>query len=144
MSYSNSNIKLFFVASSFFLIAYAWVSQNESIAISGAILYLLIILYEIIGLVINSKKIKEDENIEVTPNKSEKVTTVLEGALVLFSLFAIISDYDLYRFTGQIIWFGQIGVFILGGPIIEFFTGIPMKMTYGGWRVRRHNRRRKL
>lgn len=143
MRYLNSNIKLVIVASSFLIIAYAWINQKGSIAIFGAILYLLVMLYEIIGLIINSKKIKEDKNLEVTPDKLEKITTVLEGILVFCSLFAIMTENDLYRFPGQIIWFGQIAVFILGGPIIKFFTGIPMKMTYGGWRVRKYNRSRK-
>ncbi|MEO5995042.1 MAG: hypothetical protein ABIN89_00010 [Chitinophagaceae bacterium] len=74
----------------------------------------------------------------MTPkNLIDKINTVLEGGLVISSLIAMVFDNDLYRIPGRIIWFGQVAAFILVGPLIEIFAKIPMKMTYGGWRIRR-------
>ncbi|MBA4260078.1 MAG: hypothetical protein C0446_13015 [Chitinophaga sp.] len=101
------------------------------------------LLYEIIGLIINSQKIKEAQDLQITKSKSVKITTLLEGILVVGSLVAIASGNDLFLIPGQIIWFGQIALVVLVGPIVEFFVGMPMTMTYGGWRVRKFQRRRR-
>jgi hypothetical protein len=138
-----SNIKLAIVITSFLLIAYAWIFQKTPIAIIGAILYLGAMLYDVIDLIVKSKKFKDGQDIEVAKSTSDKITTILEGILVIISLIAMAAENDLYRIPGQIIWFGQIAVFVLVGPIVEIFAGIPMKMTYGGWRVRKYQRRRR-
>ena len=143
MRYINSNIKLSIIISSFFLFANAWTFQKGIIAIFGAILYLGAILYEVICLIINSRKIKEAKDLQITKSKLDKIITLLEGILVVGSLVAITSGNDLFLISGQIIWFGQIAFFVLVGPIVEIFVGIPMTMTFGGWRVRKFQHRRK-
>lgn len=139
----HSKVKLVIVATSFLLVAYGWIFQKDLIAIFGSILYLGAMLYSILGLMANSNKIKESRGLDHAKSKSEKITKLLEGIIVISSLIAMTLENDLYHIPGQIIWFGQIVFFILGGPIVEYFTGLPMKMTYGGWRVRNYQRKRK-
>lgn len=139
MRFRHSDIKLAIVTISFLFIAYAWIFQNTKIATIGAIVYLGALLYDIINLIVKSKRFKD---IEAARSKSEKFITILDVILAIGSLVAMAAENDLYRFPGQVIWFGQIAVFVLFGPILEIFAGVPMKMTYGGWRIRKYRRRR--
>ena len=118
------------------LIAYAWIFNDLIAAIVASSTYLLKLLLNVIDLIIKSKEYKRGINIKTTKNKLEEITDVTEGILVIGSLFAMAPDNNLYKIPGRVIWFGQIVNFILVGPIVEIFAGIPMKMTYGGWKLR--------
>ena len=97
MRHIYSNIKLAIVITSFLLIAYAWIFQKTPIAIIGAILYLGAMLYDVIDLIVKSKKFKDGQDIEVAKSTSDKITTILEGILVISSLIAMAPENDLYR-----------------------------------------------
>jgi hypothetical protein len=140
-----AKIKLLIVIVSITLIGLGWIIQNFTIATIGAIFYLTGMLYDLGFLIIKSKEFKNKKEIE--PQKEQQtvkeIIDLLDGVLVISSLIAMCFKNDLYRVPGGIIWFGQILVFILVGPIVATYANIPMHMTYGGWRPRKFRKRRR-
>lgn len=136
----HHNIKLVIVIISVLLIGYAWIYYDTTVSIIGAIMYLLGMCFDIIDLILKSKQFKKGQVIIGTKKPIEKFVSVLEAILVISSLFAVFLDNNLYHIPGRIIWFGQVVVFVLVGPLVQSLTNIPLEMTYGGWRVHKFRR----
>lgn len=139
----HTKIKLVIVILSILLISYGWLVKDTTIAVIGAFLYLAQMLYDLIDLAVKSKQFRKGMDVVTPKNFINKLTSALEGLLVITSLIAMAPSNELYRIPAAIIWFGQVAVFILVGPIVELFANIQLDMTYGGWRRSRNRRRKK-
>ena len=106
-------------------------------------IHLTQMLYDLVDLAVKSKQFQKGMDVVTPKNFINKLTSALEGVLVITSLIAMAPSNELYRIPAAIIWFGQVAVFILVGPIVGLFAKIPLDMTYGGWRPSRNRRRKK-
>lgn len=138
-----SYIKSATVILSVVMILIGWIYAVQSISVIGAIIYLFGLFIDLIDLTIASRKFKSRENVDIPKLPFQRIVRIIEGIVVIGSLIAMIPANNLYRVPGGIIWFGQIGVYILVGPIVSLIAGIPLRMTPGGWKVNRNHRNRK-
>jgi hypothetical protein len=131
------------------LLAYGWLTPNPIFAKVGAIIYLLMSAFSLIGTYQASKQYRngewEPENKKQT--MIQILSRVLELTILFVGLFAMmIGQQDDKRgllVAGIIIWVGNILVWLISGFIAQSVAGIPLRMTYGGWKVYRPHRRRR-
>jgi hypothetical protein len=138
-----SNLKLFLNTISIILLGFGWYYQEMTAAIGGAMFHILNILVGLLFMILKSKQFQKDNSVEMPNTLTDKISYIIECVLVFTSLIVLGSKNELFLLPGQIIWGGQMIMFALIGPILENFAGIPMRMTYGGWRVGRHRKTRK-
>lgn len=131
-------LRLFSLLLILVLFVVSWFTRNYYLSSIGASLYILILVVDLISftLVAASNNMKPAEVI-LMPKKniSHKIATVVEVVITIIALFAFISDYDSIERAGFIIWFGTMIIWVFGGRVVKFFTGIPLRMGAGGWFV---------
>lgn len=136
-------LRPFFLLVSISCIGYGWFSEIVSFAIAGAFVYILSVISSLVELIINSKKYRSGESVYFTNSKYITFTNILDYILLGCSALAFFSDKDLFRMPANIILLSQLSLFVVFGPIIEIFSGIPMQMTFGGWKIRGKSRGKK-
>lgn len=107
----------------------------------GATLFILIQIGGLISVYRFSKgyQLPKDQNKTELSNKRNLMGTLsryLEGIILLLGLIIMMLDGKNELFLpGAIIWIGEIVVYFLGGIIVEYITGIPLRFGYGGWQI---------
>jgi hypothetical protein len=131
-------LKLISLILSACFIGYGWVLKIEIISKIGAFLYLLVLIAGFVTLIIESIKYRNGNWEKQMTEKSifDSISNILEGLVLVSGVIAMITDNNLIKTTGIIIWVGTIIFYILFGIIIQFITKLPLKMTYGGWHIK--------
>lgn len=117
-------------------IGFGWFAETVSVAIAGAIVYLISIISSLVELIINSKRYRDGKSVYCAYKKYNTLTVLIEYILLGCSAFYLLSDNELFRIPASIIFYSQLSLFVVVGPTIEIYAGIPMQMTFGGWKYR--------
>jgi hypothetical protein len=108
-------------------------------AISGAVLFLVI---ELLALISDYRAAKEFREGIWEPKEKTTLGTMTDWVrgIVLYggTVLSVIQKRDEPVF---ILWVGIIGCWFLAGVIAQIVGGVPLRMTYGGWKVDRRRRR---
>ncbi|MCO5242179.1 MAG: hypothetical protein M9904_19230 [Chitinophagaceae bacterium] len=131
------NLKLFLNSSSLFLIVFGIIRESEDLVIVGSIMFLISLFFTTLYIILLAKNFKDRTSSDRTPENESGLNDLFEGLIVIYGLIAlVISEPVYFNYSGQLIWFGTILYYILNGIIVSWIMNIPLKMTYGGWRVR--------
>lgn len=139
-------MKLVLLLISIGLITFGSLTRQQTVSVSGAILFVLILAINLVWIYRSSKRYHNTNELEkpIEQNISGKIAGCLEGIIIFLGLIAMVvdnkKDYGLFV-PGMIIWIGAIMIYFFGGMIIKYVTGIPLKFGYGGWYVSRRQRR---
>jgi len=117
--------------------------DRQSLIILGAIIFLSALLTDLIGVYRLSKHHRDaPENLEESPKKRNILDIIakwLEGIIMLYGLIAFMVGVDDKQsglfVPGAIIWVGAVASYFIGGVIVQYTTGIPMRFWYGGWYI---------
>ncbi|AEW00262.1 hypothetical protein A4D02_23315 [Niastella koreensis] len=137
-------MKLAILIASFLLLCFGIIYKLANLVLVGAFCYILSLLFDLAQAIILSRKYKK--GIVEGKNKSRLVgvSGLLQGSLILYGLIAIYIEHPKeIEISGQIIWFGSIAYYALVGIIVSELTGIPLTMTYGGWKAGYRKRKRR-
>ncbi|WP_316767468.1 hypothetical protein [Pedobacter frigiditerrae] len=138
--YYRSNIRILILILSIIFISSSWILKDLEYAIFGSIIYCLALVFDTIFLIIDSKSFKAGKPIIDHERKIDKIFRIVEGILVMGSLIALAHPNKLYSIPGKTIWYGQLIVFILVGPIVGIFANIQLEVGYGGWRPKKYRK----
>ncbi len=127
------------------LLAYAFVAHQASMAIVGAIVY---VLGSALGLRAMYRAAKAHQagvedawTRDVHRALTARIANVLNGVILFGGLIAFMlggDGHDRALFlVGGIIWLGGIAIWFVAGVIVREVAGIPLRMGYGGWQVGR-------
>ncbi len=126
---------------------FALLKGNELFAIAGALLYILMEVFELI-LRYRDAKLFRAGSWEPNEKKSliEHLAAWLRGLLALGGLLLMMGlekESNGFSVSGGIIWIGTIVCWLIAGWIVRYVARIPLRMGYGGWHVHRPRNRRK-
>lgn len=124
------------------LLTYGWLAIDSSSALTGAIIFVvieavsLLDLFRIKRLYARGELNSENEQ----PTRLDIIAIFVQGSMTVSSLIGIViaksAQYSSLAISAWIVWLGSIALYVAGGFIVSVFIGIPLKMTYGGWRSR--------
>ena len=128
-------LKTFVLLIAFFLLIAGWEAKEGFYSFTAAILYLVMLLYELVLLIIELKKNKRQNSKEEKEPKTlfQKIAISLEAVIMFSGLIAYGLRREPLMTSGMIIWIGTIIIYFLSGLVFKTITGIPLKMGYGGW-----------
>jgi len=137
--------------SSVIFILYGWDLKDQLVSIIGAIVFLCSLLIKLYNTYLLSKeyrnmKDKEEVFIQEKCNVILKIERGIEGTITIASLIGavVFQDSDrIYFYPPLIIWVGIIVTYFLSGIIVSEIANIPLRMTYGGWKVYYPKRKRR-
>jgi len=132
-----SFLKLILIMACIFLLIYGWSIKNERFSVIGAIFFLFVLTINLILTIIESRrfKIEERDKSKLEKNIKDSISDIFITLTVITGLVTILFDNPLFYRPGMIIWIGTIIFYSLNGAIASWITNIPLKMTYGGWRI---------
>lgn len=139
-----SILKIVTLITSSVLIAYGWIMKNEAVSVIGAIIFLVALAAGIVSIALEAKRFREGKLEEQNSHNIffGDLSSILEGSIVISGLAAMLTNDSVFRTPGMIIWFGTIAIYVICGVFISSLTNLPLKMTYGGWRIRYSNKRK--
>ena len=108
--------------------------------LAGAILFTFVETFDLFHIYQVAKLIRAGES-PLEASTAEKFGDRIRGIIILigFVVFLFTQDRsaDGYYIAGLIIWGGGIVFWFLTGIILREVGGVPLRMGYGGWAVRR-------
>jgi Ca2+/Na+ antiporter len=144
--------RIILMLSSVILILYGWITKNQFISIIGAIVFicaLFINLYKTYLLSKEFKNRKDEEEISVQEkdNTTSKIERGLEGTITIASLIGTLAFQDaerIYFYPPLIIWVGIVVIYFISGIVIREVANIPLRMSYGGWKIYYPKKRKRI
>ena len=132
-------MKLLLLIISLVLLLIGWISINQPIAITGAIVFIFYKLIDTFDIYRMAKMYRDgrDEEWMKADNKLKKVENFLNGLIVVVAMLAAIFG----ALSGYIIFFGAIFFYLLLGIIARNVAGIKLRMGYGGYYIPRYTRK---
>ncbi len=110
---------------------------NEQLALTGAILFLVVEVFDLISFYREAKIVRSDEEYKKGKTPIEKVTGWVRNIVVLGGLGLTVVG----KVPGIIIWVGTLVGYVIAAQITQSVAKIPLRMTYGGYKVDRRRRK---
>lgn len=135
--------RIILILSSVILILYGWSIKNQLVSIIGAIVFLCALFINLYRTYLLSKEFKNKKDdgeisIQEKDNTTSKIERGIEGIITIASLIGTVVFQDaekIYFYPPLIIWVGIVVTYFLSGIIIKEVANIPLRMSYGGWKI---------
>ena len=134
---------------SYILIAYGWIAGHESVAIAGAILFVITSAVRgLISTVRDSRIYRRGQSAELNSGSEgmHKVVVRLNGLTSFVGMLVFMAgvQFEVQQiiWPGAVLWVGSFSQFLIFGWIIRGMTGIPLRVGYLGWYVQKPRRNR--
>ncbi len=145
----GAEMKLITLFATCLLLVIGLVIQNRYITIAGGVLFLV---GEVGHLILTYRAAKfcragQDHKWCRERTKSQKLVDGMWNWLVIVGLIlwgvGSASNNEAMAISGAMLWIGRIVNHLIAGFILQNVAGIPLRMTYDGWKVGRPQRRRR-
>ncbi len=140
-----SVVKLVVISAAAILLAIGWFMDNVALSFAGVVAYGVTCLGEIVWQIRASLYYRQsrDDKWNIPKTKVEKVAGFLYGTVTVSGLLApFVAAHHKAAESGFVIWIVAVFTWFMSGIIAQSVAGIPLRMTYGGWKGNRHRRRR--
>jgi len=115
------------------------------LVIVGAVIHLAYGVADLFQHYHDSKLFRSDTLPDLDSTISVRVTKWIEGTITLTGLVLVIATQrnvsSGYAIAGYVIWLGALVCYLVAGWIAQEVGGVPLRMGYGGWEIRRRKRR---
>lgn len=113
------------------LLVLGFITGNEPLEISGAFIFLL---FHLLDLILEYKEAKLFRAGKWKPPETRNILEIVERrfgqGMVIVGLLLTLLQHT----SGMIIWVGAIISYFISGLLATHVAGIPLEMGYGGWR----------
>ncbi len=133
-------LKLLFSFISLMIILFGWLNGIYILTLYGGIIYLISMGISSLIVIIESKNYMVGM-VEFKKDFLVKLIYFIDSAIILSGFISIFTEKVIYKNVGMIIWFGTIVFYALNGILVSMITKLPLKMTYGGWRINSSKKR---
>jgi hypothetical protein len=144
-----ADVKVITLFATCILLVVGWTTYSEPIAITGGVLFLMGELAHLVWAYRAARFYHEgrDEEWRKEQTTSQKVVDGIWDWLSIVGLISMgvggVTNNEAMGISGGMLWFGRILSYVIGGIITQVVAGIPLRMTYGGWKVNRSRRSRR-
>ncbi len=136
-------LEILFLISSAILLLLGWTNEIVLLTTMGAVLYLIILVGNFGMTIIEARKYQNDVVKSESEGKwSKLIAELIQGAILISGLGAMLFKSSVFETPGRIIWFGTILIYVVCGFAIQLIIKLPLKMTYGGWRIKYSGKRK--
>ncbi len=122
------------------IILFGWLNGIYILTLYGGIIYLISMGISSLIVIIESKNYMVGM-VEFKKDFLVKLIYFIDSAIILSGFISIFTEKVIYKNVGMIIWFGTIVFYALNGILVSMITKLPLKMTYGGWRINSSKKR---
>lgn len=127
------------------LVAAGWIADHKMLAIAGIVAFGVVRLTDVVRQVRAAMYYRrgEDEKWQLPETRVRKAASYLDGTITIAGLAApFVATHHKAAESGFFLWIIAVADWVLSGIIAHSVAGIPLRMTYGGWKVDRGRARR--